>query len=252
MSSVLCPWRSPIEQPRLAADAAHVWCIPLDGPESFLVELWTLLSEDERQRAARFVFEKHRRRFVACRGQVRKILSSYLGAPAEQIRFRYESMGKPALDSPWSDSGVRFNISHSHELALCALTQGRELGVDVEHIREPSDFDGLAERFFAKTEVSVLRSLPQVERLAAFFSCWTRKEALLKATGTGLSFPLDRVVVTLAPDEPARVVAYGDDPSSAGNWWLGALTPAKGYVGAIALSDGAPQVSCWLADFHCQ
>lgn len=252
MSSVLCPWPKPIEQPQLATEAAHVWCLPLDVPESFLTELWTLLSEDERQRAARFLFDKHRRRFVACRGQVRKILSSYLGSPAEQIRFRYESMGKPALDSPWSDSGVRFNVSHSHEMALCALALGRELGVDVEHIREPSDFDGLAERFFAKSEVGALRALPQEERLAAFFNCWTRKEALLKAAGTGLSFPLDRVVVTLAPDEPARVVAYGDDSSAALKWWLGTLKPAEGYVGAIALSDCVPQLNCWLADFRRQ
>jgi 4'-phosphopantetheinyl transferase len=207
--------------------------------------LRVLLSTDECQRAARFHFERHRRRFIACRGQVRRILGNYLDTSAAQVRFQYGRMGKPALDAPWNGSPIRFNVSNSHEAALCAVALDRELGVDIEHIRAPSDFDGLAARFFARSEVALLRSLPAERRLEAFFNCWTRKEAVLKAVGTGLAFPLDKVVVTLTPDEPARLLAYDDDPEAAADWWLARLEPGPGYMGALASCGGPLKVETW-------
>jgi 4'-phosphopantetheinyl transferase len=229
----------------LTPGVVHVWCLPLDLAAAPVEELRTCLSADEVDRAARYHFDRHRRRFIACRGQVRKILAAYLGAKPGEIRFAYGLREKPVLKAPWNDSAIQFNVSNSHETALLALALDRELGVDVEHVREPSDFDGLAAQFFARSEVDQLRSLPETQRLEAFFNCWTRKEAVLKAVGTGLSFPLDKVVVTLAPDEPARLVAYDDDPAAPAHWWLASLAPAAGYIGALAVPGGPLEMHCW-------
>jgi 4'-phosphopantetheinyl transferase len=225
-----------------------VWCLPLDPPADQLEEFHASLSADERERAVRYHSERHRRRFVACRGQVRQILGRYTHEPAVALRFRYGSRGKPALDVPARDSAIEFNVSNSEDVGLLAVARGRELGVDVEHVREPRDFDALASQFFARTEVEQLRSLPEDSRLEAFFNCWTRKEAVLKAVGTGLAFPLDKVVVTLAPGEPARVVVYDGDPAS--GWWLSSLDPMPGYVGALAAHGGPLEIQCWRSIAH--
>src|SRR5262245_41027985 len=223
-------WPIPVQQPRLSRADVHVWCLALDLPADQVAQLHASLSSDEVERAGRYHFELHRHRFIACRGQVRRILAGYLDARPADLRFRYGSRGKPALESLWSDSAIRFNVSNSADLALLALAIDRELGVDVEHVREPRDFDSLAAQFFAASEVTQLRSLPHEQRLEGFFRCWTRKEAVLKAVGTGLAFPLDKVVVTIPRDEPARVVAYDDDPSASSQWWLANLADRKSVV----------------------
>jgi 4'-phosphopantetheinyl transferase len=226
----------------------HVWCLALDLPQPTIDFLRASLSANEEARAARYLFDKHRRRFIACRGQVRRILAGYLSTDASEICFSYGAKGKPALAGPWSDSEIQFNITDSHELALCALGLNRDLGVDLEYIRRPTDFDGLAERFFAPREVDVLRFLPDEQRLQAFFNCWTRKEAVLKAVGIGLGMPLNRVEVTLAPQDPARVLTYADDAEESAPWWLHSLEPAASYVGALA-SRGSPlEVNTWRFD----
>ena len=247
MNSLACAWPLPHGHPVLVADAVHVWCLPLELSPAQIEDFATALSDDEHRRAARFRFEKHSRRFIACRGQVRRILAGYLNDRPERLRFRYGAKGKPALEPPWRDSAIEFNISNSHEVALCAVALERELGVDVEYVHRPRDFDGLAARFFAGREVARLRSLPDERRVEAFFNCWTRKEAVLKALGTGLTFPLDRVVVTLAPDEPARVEAFDEDAVAGGNWWLDTFQPASGYVGALAAHGKPLAVYHWLA-----
>jgi 4'-phosphopantetheinyl transferase len=244
----LCPWPLAPAQPRLTHGVVHIWCLSLELPEPAIASLRTILSPAEETRAARYRFDKHRRKFIACRGQVRRILASYLNADESQIRFNYGPKGKPSLASPWSDSEIQFNVSDSNELALCALCLNRDLGVDIESTSRPTDFDGLAERFFAAREVDVLRSLPDDQRIEAFFNCWTRKEAVLKAVGIGLGMPLNRVEVTLAPQDPARVLVFADDAAHSSPWWLESLDPATGYVGAIA-SRGTPlEVMSWRFD----
>jgi 4'-phosphopantetheinyl transferase len=231
--------------PRLSPAGVHVWCLALDLPADRVVQLHASLSSDEVERAGRYHFERHRRRFVACRGQVRGILAGYLEARPADLRFRYGSRGKPALESPWSESAIRFNVSNSDDLALLAVALDRELGVDVEHIREPRDFENLAAQFFAASEVAQLRSLPHEQRLEGFYRLWTRKEAVLKAVGTGLAFPLDKVVVTLDRNQAARVVAYDDDPVAASQWWLLNLAPVPQYIGALAALCSPMDVQCW-------
>ena len=245
MSALGFLWPIPDERPRLSPAGVHVWCLALDLRADRVAQLEASLSSDEVERAGRYHFERHRRRFIACRGQVRCILAGYLDARPADLRFRYGSRGKPALESPWSESAIRFNVSNSEDVALLAVALDRELGVDVEHVREPRDFESLAARFFAASEVTQLRSLPREQRLEGFFRCWTRKEAVLKAVGTGLAFPLDRVVVTLRLDEPARVVAYDDDPSASSQWWLANLAPMPQYIGALAAIGNPLDVQCW-------
>lgn len=251
-SGTHCLWPIPSEQPRLATGVVHVWCLPLDLPQPTIESLRTILPPDEEARAARFLFDRHRRRFIACRGQVRQILARYLSALPVEIRFRYGTQGKPSLAAPSSDAAIQFNVSNSHELALCALVLNRDLGVDLEYIHRLTDFDGLADRFFAVREVEVMRALPEERRREAFFNCWTRKEAVLKAVGIGLSMPLNQVEVTLAPDAPAQVLAYASDGAESDPWWLQSLDPATGYQGAIA-SRGIPlQIKTWRFDAAAQ
>jgi 4'-phosphopantetheinyl transferase len=245
MDSLEFSWPIPQTLPRLTPGAVHVWCLALDLANAEIAELQATLSPDEVERAARYHFDRHRRRFIACRGQVRSILAGYLNAKAAEIQFLYSPGGKPALDGLSRDVAVQFNVSNSQDVGLCAVTLDRELGVDVEHVEEPRDFDGLAAQFFARQEVDLLRSLPRAERLQAFFNCWTRKEAILKAVGTGLAFALDRVVVTLAPNDAARLLAFDDDPAAPAAWWLESLSPAAGYVGAIASCGEPLQIHRW-------
>jgi 4'-phosphopantetheinyl transferase len=169
------------------------------------------------------------------RGLLRIILGHYVEAPPEGLRFCYNPYGKPALDPTQDRGSLRFNLSHSGGRALYAVARGREVGVDVETIR--TEFAGLAiaERFFAPAEVAVLRDLAPEHRTRAFFSCWTRKEAFIKARGKGLSIPLDTFEVSLAPGAPAALLATHDDRDEAARWTLFDLDPGPGFAGALAV-----------------
>ena len=170
---------------------------------SRLPNLKQVLSADEHARAERFYFQKDRERFMVARGLLRTVLGRYLNQEPSQLRFCYSPYGKPALATGSGRNTLRFNVSHSHGLALYAITCGRELGVDVELIRPELPDEEIAERFFSFQEVSGLRALPPNMRLEAFFNCWTLKEAYIKARGEGLSLPLDQFDVALVPGEAA-------------------------------------------------
>ncbi len=198
------------------AAEVHVWRIPLECGDAALDRLRTFLADDERQRAERFYFEKDRRHFIAGRGALRSLVAGYLNRHPSQVRLAYTNYGKPLLAAEFGSTELRFNLSHSHGLALLAVTRGRDIGVDLEHIRANLDGEQLAERFFSPCEVAVLRSLAPELRREAFFQCWTRKEAYIKANGKGLSLPLDQFDVTLRPGEPAALMATHYDPAEAG------------------------------------
>ena len=230
----------------IQADEAHVWRVALDQPPSRVAELRTLLSADERQRAERFAFPHLARRFAVGRGALRTILGRYLGRAPAEIRFRYGPRGKPALvETP--NAPLRFNLSHSHELAVCVVTRGREVGVDVEWVERSSvECDRIAAAFFSPAERAALGVLPESARTAAFFDCWTRKEAYLKARGDGLAIPLDAFDVSLAPGAPAALLAGRGPAADVGRWRLQALDAGPGYRAALAV-EGAVQVT--LFDF---
>jgi 4'-phosphopantetheinyl transferase len=216
------------------ADEIHVWQARLDVPQSEVSSLYETLTDDERHRASRFYFEKHRRRFIVGRGILRTILGRYLGVQPDNIRFTYNDKGKPSLvESKLNDFG--FNISHSDELALYAFALGAPVGVDVEVIRPVSDMEAIAKRFFSPLEYEMLRRVPAENQLEAFFNCWTRKEAYVKAEGLGFYIPLDSFAVSLAPSEPARFIQLTSNSDRAGTWSLFHLRPNRGAVGAVAI-----------------
>ncbi len=216
----------------------------LDVPDALRGRLWAWLSSDERARAERFRFAVHRNRFVVARGRLREILGASLGVAPGEIAFEYSPRGKPSLARPFAAQGLRFNLSHADGLALYAIAHGREVGVDVERVRPLPDAESIAERFFSPREQAALRALPASERAAAFFACWTRKEAFLKATGDGLARPLDGFDVSVVPGLPARLERVEGDPLEAGRWSLAEVRPAAGYLGAVAVAGARASLSC--------
>jgi 4'-phosphopantetheinyl transferase len=204
-----------------------------------------LLSHDEQARANRFYLERDRRRFIVARGALRTILGRYLGVEPGQLRFRYESHGKPFLSDDLGAGELRFNLAHSNELALYAFTCGREIGIDVEYIHPVPDVEQIAARFFSVNENAALRMLPESQRLEAFFDCWTRKEAYIKALGEGLTQPLDQFQVSLIPGERAQLLSVNDVPEKVMRWSMATLSPAPGYVGALAVKGADCNIEYW-------
>jgi 4'-phosphopantetheinyl transferase len=229
----------------LGNDEVHVWRVTLDLETSQLNSLRQILSVDEQARGERFYFQKDHERFIAARGLLRTILGHYLGREPGQLQFGYGPHGKPYLAGEWSWSGFRFNISHSQGLALYAITQGREVGVDIEYIRPHSAHKQIAHRFFSPREVMTLNALPPHLQQEAFFNCWTRKEAYIKAKGKGLSFPLNQFSVSLTPGEPAALLHVQEDPQETSRWSLQTLDPGPGYVAALAVEGQDWQLKCW-------
>jgi 4'-phosphopantetheinyl transferase len=231
----------------ISHDEVHVWRATLEHPAGYIQRLAQTLSEDERQRAGRFRFERDRWRYIVGRGLLRAILGRYLDLAPEQLRFRYGPRGKPALAEMLGESEgeLCFNVAHSHELALYAVARGRGVGVDIEYVRPIDELEQMAERFFSLSEVAVLQALPSDQKQEAFFNCWTRKEAYIKAVGDGLSRPLDQFGVSLAPGEPAKLLSVAGDPDEAGRWSIQALAPASGYVAALAVAGHGWWLQCW-------
>jgi len=196
---------------------------------------YQVLSQEERKRAARFHFERHRRRYIVSQGVMRRILSSYTEPEPGGLDFVIGDHGKPSLAATYRSPGLHFNLTHSHEIAILAVTLKAQIGVDVEHVREMEDIDSIAGRFFSTTEQAFYFSLPENQRTQGFFNCWTRKEAFIKAIGEGLSYPLHRFDVSLIPGEPARLLHIETDPAEASHWTLEAFSPALGYTAAVAL-----------------
>ncbi len=228
-------WRDPQTSTDVLVDEAHVWRAWLDQPAWRVQALARFLSADERQRAEQYRFERDRVRFIVGRGLLRTILGKYLRIEPGDIRFAYGAFGKPTLEKPVGRKRLQFNVAHSGELALYAFTRDRAIGVDVERCRPLPDAGQLVERFFSSQEAVTWRRLLPYEQPAAFFNCWTRKEAFIKAVGDGLSHPLDQFAVSLTPGEPARLLQASGDPEAASTWELHALTPADGYVAALAV-----------------
>lgn len=223
----------------------HIWRAALDIPITTIQKLFNTLSIDEIARAERFRFDRDRRRFIVGRGILRKILGCYLSVDPSRLQFRYKKNGKPRLAHTSGNKPINFNISDSEGLALFAFTRDREIGVDVEQILDISEMDQIVERFFSLREHAVFRALPESERKEAFFNCWTRKEALVKAMGDGLSWPLDTFDVSVAPGEPARLIRMEGDSKAASRWSIHDLKPAPGFAAAFAVEGRNWQLHCW-------
>jgi 4'-phosphopantetheinyl transferase len=233
-------WRlaAPADPPPLSSNAVHVWRVRLDPPGA-LNDVCDLLSDDERGRAARFVQERHRRRFVVAHGALRCILAGYTRRRAAELEFTIGSQGKPALLVRDAGSpSLEFNLSHSADLALVAVAWERPVGVDLQHWEREIDHLALAERFFSPAERASLRTLATQHDtlMRGFFAAWSRKEAYLKARGEGVLRGLHHFDVTLAPGEPARLLADRLDAAT-GRWRMRSIVPEPEFSGAIVAAE---------------
>lgn len=239
-------WQFPPSDLALGDNEVHVWQASLEAPASELENLRKILSEDEQKRADRFRFPKDRHHFIISHAVLRILLGRYLKLPAETIRFEYNKYGKPSLARTVGDDSLKFNLSHSGKLALYAFVRHREVGIDVEWSHRRIDqAEQIAKRFFSAAENEVFRALPEYLKREAFFNCWTRKEAYIKARGRGLSLPLDQFDVTLRPGEPAKLLATRDDPSQASCWTMQAIDPGADYIAALLVEGDGWQMKCW-------
>ncbi len=238
-------WPAPPALLSLGAREAHVWAATLAQSAEHVSLYQQMLSPDELARAGKFHFDRDRKRFITGRGLLRSILGRYLDREPRQIQFKYGARGKPTLGGYAGDEPLHFNLAHSDDLMLLALTRGCAVGVDVERLRTLDGAEDIAERFFSALESSRLRALPNIKKPAAFFNLWTRKEAWLKATGEGIAESLNQVQVSFLADEPARLVSLFGDTQAGRHWHLCELNPAAGFVAALAVTGGETQVKCW-------
>jgi len=235
------PWQAwPGGRPALAEGEVHVWRAPLDLPSEAREPLAGTLAPDELARAARFRSPRDRDRSVAARGILRALLGRCLDVAPASLRFGYGPHGKPSLaigGAPAAD--IRFNVTHAGGQALYAVARGREVGIDLEPIRDLPDADEVAARFFSPREAAALRALPPERRMAGFFACWTRKEAYVKARGAGLALPLASFSVAVDPERPAALLAAAAPDGDDDRWSLHDLRPGAGLAAALAV-EGAP------------
>lgn len=233
-----------------AANEIHVWQAKLNQPDDRIAKYLESLAPEERQRAGQFLFDIHKRRFISARGILRNILSRYLDTDPARIRLAYEAKGKPYL----LDAGARniqFNLSHSDDFVLYAIAPGNHVGIDLEVMRPVHDMEDVAKHSFSPNEYAALQRMPDDEKLAAFFNCWTRKEAYIKALGHGLSMPLDSFDVSLEPSEQSRLlhsfVRSQNDLSCSSSWSIYHWKPTPHSVAALA--SAAPAHDILLRDW---
>jgi 4'-phosphopantetheinyl transferase len=232
-------WSNPPATLNLQPGQVDIWRIALDLPPATVKSLDSVLSADERERAARFRFPGGTERYTVAHGCLRHILARYLDCDPKQLCFSTNEYGKPALQG----YNLEFNLSHSGERALVAVSLARRVGVDVEHIRPDLELIKTADRFFSQNEVTELMALPPHQHQIAFFNCWSRKEAYIKALGLGLSLPLDSFDVSLA--DPAILRATRPDEAEAARWRLLSLEVEPGYTAAVAVEGQGLEFRFW-------
>lgn len=229
--------------PRAHADVEIV-VATLAATPAVTRELAALLSAAEQERAERFAVESERRRYFVARGLLRLLLAERLQIAPEAVEIATLVHGKPVLAAPLVESGLCFNLSHSDECVAYAFTQRRSVGIDIERVRALEDADDIAERMFSSREKEAYSKLGRDERPAGFFHCWTRKEAFIKATGEGLSRPLDSFDVSLSPGQEAELLRVGDVPGHSCGWKLRSFAPGGDLVGAIVVREWPLPAQC--------
>ena len=215
------------------SEAIEIVTARLDTQPETVRALAQWLSAEERRRADRYDFDRHRRRFIVARARLRQLLALRLMTRPEAVELVYGTHGKPALARRSGSPDWRFNVSHCDETAVYAFSRGREVGIDIEAIRDVRDADTIASHFFSRSEQKAYLALDPGEKMLGFFNCWTRKEAFVKALGDGLSHPLDCFDVSLAPGEPAGILRVKNTPGRDSGWCLGSFTPSPGFVAAV-------------------
>jgi 4'-phosphopantetheinyl transferase len=247
MDNPFIDWANLADGRRLARGEVHIWKLQ-SAPGADLAQYTSLLSPEERDRAARFRFPHLRRSFIVDHGRMRLVLAAYTGIAPEDLFFAVNEFGKPELTNPEAadlPGRLRFNLSHTEGLTLLALCLDADLGVDVEPLRPMKDLELVAQSHFSPREIAALGAVDAWEKQRAFFYCWTRKEAFLKARGRGLSIPLDSFAVSLTADDPPALLECRWDPEEIGRWSLFSLEPGQDFAGALAIQRGDWRI-CWF------
>lgn len=238
-------WLRPPSGVKLGAEEVHLWRASLDLGGSTLERLYGTLAGDEKARAERFRFAEGRARFTAARGVLRDILARYAGVEPARLQLGYQPSGKPFLLAGAGEGVLRFNLSHSNGMGLYGVTLGRPVGVDVEFVRQGPELSRIAERFFTSREAEALRNCPTHLRAEAFFRCWTRKEAFIKASGEGLVRGLGTFEVSIEPGDADALLGASDDPAASGRWQLADVDAAAGFAAAMAVEQRGLALACW-------
>ena len=220
----------------------HIWRTSLSGSPEKLSYFDSLLSSDEKARSERFYFERDRDRYIFGRGILRTLLGGYLQREPSKITFVYGPHGKPAIESVHSNKSLQFNLAHSNDWAVYAFGWDQPLGIDLEHIRPMPDVDDLAERFFSATESALIHSLTDDQKWETFFTIWTCKEAFLKASGSGLTVPLDQFEVSPKANGGMKIDSVWGNSEPAARWRLEIFRPMIGYQAAIAVEDHSGKI----------
>ncbi len=239
-----------MDQISFISSNVHVWLANLSIDDQVFNNFHQYLSPDERRRADHYAYTKDRRNYISSHGILRNIMACYLHCHPVDVAFMNSIDGKPALDLPEQPSGLEFNLSHSSGFAAIAVTQGLKVGIDIELVHLLPDMDLIAAYFFSDDERAALSKLPDEEKMAGFFRCWTRKEAYLKAIGRGLSIPLDSFDVSLAPGNPIRMHSNRIHPDEVSRWSFYTFIPEHGFSGALVIdsSQVRPNFRLWEPD----
>lgn len=234
-------WKKSIENIELLPNQIHVWRAWLTIAPDWENQYFTTLNVDERARAERFRFPIHRSQFIVGRGILRQLLGKYLRQAPKKIEFEYGDQGKPFLKNSKDDS-LQFNLSHSGDQAVFAFAKNIIFGVDVEIINPEIELAVIAPRFFSKNENKKLFALPGEKQVEAFFNCWTRKEAFIKALGGGLSIPLDKFEMSLLPNEKPQLLAIDPTLGNVNKWSVFSFLPEENSIAALAVNQSEVQV----------
>jgi 4'-phosphopantetheinyl transferase len=238
------PWAAPGRELTLKQGEIHVWRANLEIEEKLILNFTRILSPDEFERSERYYFKKDRNHFIAARGILRTILGGYLNIDPGDLCFTYSTLGKPSISGEQNANGLFFNISHSYGFALYAFSYCGEIGIDIERIRPDQHADTIISEIFSQREIAALSALSSKQREKSFFACWVRKEAFLKACGTGLSLAPDRIEVSLTAGGPSALLSIEGDYSEASLWSLRDLDVGPGYAAALAVRRHNCQVKC--------
>lgn len=227
-------WHFPPKDLTLFKDSVHIWSTDLNLPTELLTNLTGILSLDERQRAERFYFEPDKKKFIACRGLLRIILSRYLNLAPDRLEFTYALQGKPELNNTVREERLCFNVSHSHNLAVYAIALNRSVGIDLEYLRQIPNVQQLAERFFSPNEYTIINTLPKEQQQEVFFRFWTIKEAYLKATGEGLA-GLQKIAVSFTQENSINLYHTENNILLNKHWFCTEFKPGPDYAGALVV-----------------
>jgi 4'-phosphopantetheinyl transferase len=238
-------WNKPPQEFDLSRGAAHIWRTSLQSGSLCQETLKRYLSPDETIRAERFHFQKDREHFIIARGKLRIILSRYLGIGPEKVSFRYNAFGKPSLASEYRECPLRFNVSHSNEVALYAMAWNRVVGIDIEYMRPISEAREISARFFSLNERRMLDALPADQRLEMFYQFWTRKEAYAKARGDGLSRPLAQFDTSLIPKTRSNLIPIHDKSQNMAHFCLMDINVGGNYAAASVIEGHSVRIEFW-------